>query len=442
MLRTVFVDGAALGVALVLTLVTGLVIGIAPALQVSFGREATAMKEASRGASEGRRSALVREVLVVGEVALACVLLIGGGLLLRSFIRVMDVDLGFRPEGRIMWEIGSRREFRTNAERVAFYEETAERVRAVPGVESVGLTDTPPLGRNREWGIRVKGVTYKPGEGWSAFPRLVDSRYLQVMDIPVVAGRHFTPRLTESAPKEIILNQTAADKLFPGPNPVGRQVLNAGQDWTVVGIAADVRHQSLEEGSGLEMYYPLGQQPDFSTLVMVVRSRLPVASIVPGVRAALSASDPAMPTDDYRTLGSVVDHSISPRRFVLEIIGAFAGAALLLAALGIYAVLSYSVSQRTREIGIRIALGETTARVQQRVVGRTVRLAAIGVVVGCAAAFAVSRLLQSLLYGVAPTDVVSFAGTAVILVAVAALAGYLPARRASMTDPIEALRST
>ena len=442
MLRTVSVDGVALGVALVLTLVTGLVIGIAPALQVSYGREATAMKEASRGSSEGRRSATVREALVVGEVALACVLLIGGGLLLRSFISVLDVDLGFRPEGAVVWEIGSRREFPTAAARVAFYEGVAERVRAVPGVESVGLTDTPPLGRNREWGIRAKDAVYKEGEWPSAFPRLVDSRYLQVMGIPVIAGRHFTPTLTASAPKEIILNQSLAEKLFAGANPIGRVVINAGEDWTVVGVAGNVRHQSLEEASGSEMYFPLAQQTDFSTLAMVVRSRLPVASIAPGVRAALSAADPAMPTDEYHTLATVVDRAVSPRRFVLEIIGAFAGAALLLAALGIYAVLSYSVSQRTREIGIRIALGETSAQVRQRVVGRTVRLAAIGVVIGCALAFAASRLLQSLLYGVGPTDVVSFAGTALVLVAVSALAGYLPARRASMTDPIVALRST
>jgi predicted permease len=442
MLRTISIDGTALGVALVLTLVTGLVIGIAPALQVSHGQEASTLKEASRGASEGRRSAAVREALVVGEVALACVLLIDGGLLLRSFIHVLDVDLGFRPEGRVVWEIGSQREFPNNAARVAFYEDVADRVRAVPGVEAVGLTDTPPLGRNREWGIRAKGRVYKPNEGSGAFPRLVDSRYLEVMGIAVVAGRHFTPKLTETSPKEIILNQTAAADLFPGLNPIGQVVLLGDGEWPVVGVAADVRHQSLEQGSGSEMYYPLAQNPDFSTLAMVVRSRLPLSALAGGVRAALRTADPAMPTDDFHPLGAVVDRAISPRRFVLEIIGAFAGAALLLAALGIYAVLSYSVSQRTREIGIRIALGETSARVRQRVVGRTVRLAAIGVVLGCALAFAASRLLQSLLYGVGPADVVSFAGTAVLLVAVSALAGYLPARRASMTDPVEALRST
>jgi predicted permease len=442
MLRTVSVDGAALGVALVLTLLTGLVIGIAPALQVSHGQEAATLKEASRGSSEGRRSAAVRDALVVGEVALACVLLIGGGLLLRSFIRVMDVDLGFRPEGRVVWEIGSQRDFPDNGARVLFYEELAERVRAVPGVEAVGLTDTPPLGRNREWGIRAKGVVYKPNEGPSAFPRLVDSRYLEAMGIPVIAGRHFTPKVNASSPNEIIINQTAAATLFPGLDPIGQVVLLGRGEWNVVGVAGDVRHQSLEESSGLEMYFPLAQNPDFSTLSMVVRSGLPASALAGGVRAALRAADPAMPTDDYQPLGAVVDRAISPRRFVLEIIGAFAGAALLLAALGIYAVLSYSVSQRTREIGIRIALGESAARVQQRVVGRTVRLAGIGVVVGGTAAFAASRLLQSLLYGVGPADVVSFAGTALILVAVSALAGYLPARRASMTDPIVALRST
>ena len=441
MLRTVSVDGAALGFALVLTVATGLIVGIVPALQVSRGREAAALKESSRGASEGRRSAAVREVLVIGEIALACVLLVSGGLLLRSFVHVLDVDLGFRPEGRIMWQLSSRRDFPSDTARIAFYEDVAERVRAVPGVDAVGLTDTPPLGRNREWGIRAKDGVYAKDEWPSAFPRLVDSRYLQVMQIPLVAGEHFPPKVDPGGPKLMILNQTAAAKLFPGVDPIGRFVV-LGEERRVIGVVADVRHRSLEEGSGMEMYLPLVQMPDASTLAMVVQSRLPAASIAAGVRATLNAADPAMPSADYQPLGAVVDRAISPRRFVLMVLGAFAGTALLLAALGIYAVLSYSVSQRTREIGIRIALGESTARVQQRVVGRTVRLAIAGVVVGAVGAFAASRFLQSLLYGVGPSDAVSFAGTAALLVAVAALAGYMPARRASTTDPMVALRST
>ena len=444
LLRTVTVDGTALGFALAVTLLTGLVVGIAPALQVSQGRESGALNEAGgRGTSEGRRSTAVREALVVGEVALACVLLVGGGLLLRSFVRVMEVDLGFRAEGTVMWQLASQRNFANDTARVAFYDDLAARVAAVSGVDGVGISDTPPLGRNREWGLRAKGVTYEKGQAPIAFPRLVDSRYLQVMRIPLVAGRYFTPDDNARSTAVIVINRSAAERLFPGQDPIGRAVLlGGGREHQVVGVVADVRHQSLEKSSGLEMYIPYSQNTGFGTLSLVVRSRLPAASIAGGVKAALRAADPSMPTDDYQTLGEVVDRSISPRRFILQVLGVFAGTALLLAALGIYAVLSYSVSQRVREIGIRMALGEQAGSVRRRVVQRTLALAGVGVALGAVAAFAASRLIQSLLYGVEPGDAVSFAATALVLMAVAALAGYLPARRASLVNPMVALRES
>jgi ABC-type antimicrobial peptide transport system permease subunit len=190
------------------------------------------------------------------------------------------------------------------------------------------------------------------------------------------------------------------------------------------------------------MYLPIAQTPDYQALTMVVRSRLPAESLVPGIRAALRELDTAMPTGDYQTLDSVVDRAVSPRRFILVVLGTFAGTALLLAALGIYAVLSYSVSQRIPEIGIRMALGESAGRVLRRVVGRTLMLAGTGVAIGAAVSFAVSRFIQSLLYGVEPTDVSTFAGMAAVLLLVSVVAAYLPARRASRTDPLVALRST
>jgi ABC-type antimicrobial peptide transport system permease subunit len=190
------------------------------------------------------------------------------------------------------------------------------------------------------------------------------------------------------------------------------------------------------------MYLPIAQTPDYQALTMVVRSRLPTESLVPGIRAALRELDASMPTGDHQTLDSVVDRAVSPRRFILLVLGTFAGTALLLAALGIYAVLSYSVSQRIPEIGIRMALGESAGRVQRRVVGRTLLLAGAGVAIGAALSFAVSRFIQSLLYGVEPTDVPTFAGMAAVLLLVSVMAAYLPARRASRTDPLVALRST
>jgi predicted permease len=440
LLRAASVDATALGFALAVTLLTGLAVGIAPALQVARGREASALRAAGRGASDGRRSAAVREVLVVAEVALACVLLVGGGLLLRSFTRVLDVDLGFRPAGAVAWQLSTLRDFPNDTARAAFFEGVAERVRAVPGVEAVGLTDTPPLGRNREWWVRAKGAAYEKDGGENAFPRLVDSRYLGAMGVPLVAGRPLTPQDGAASPKVTILNRTAAARLFPGADPLGRVVLLGDEEWQVVGVAGDVRHQALEKTSGLEMYFPYAQKPDFRTLTMVVRSRLPAPALAGPVAAALRAVDPTMPTGDYRPLDAVVEQATSPRRFVLAILGAFAGTALVLAALGLYAVLSYAVGQRVREIGIRMALGASAARVRRGVVRRTLLLAGAGVAVGAAVSLGTSRLLASQLFGVGAADPAAFAGAAALLLAVAALAGYVPARRAAGTEPLVALR--
>ena len=441
MLRAVSVDASALGFTLVATLVTGLVVGIAPALQLSQGREWTTLNEASRGSSGGRRSNAVREVLVVGEVALAFVLLVGGGLLLRSFVGLLDVKLGFQPDGAMMWQLDAGRSFPNDTARLAYYENLMSRLRDVPGLDVVGLTDTPPLGRNRTWGIQAKGVVYEKGEMPMVFPRLVDADYVRAMKIPLIAGRQFTHNDQAGSDLVAILNQTGAGKLFPGKDPLGQVALVFGKEVRVVGVVSDVRHQALEKESGLELYPPYAQFPYFGTLAMVVRSRVPATALAPRVQAALRAADPMLPVADYQTLDSVVDRSVSPRRFVLMVLGAFAGTALLLAALGIYAVLSYSVSQRIREIGIRMALGESAGSVRQRVVARTLLLAGAGVVMGGAVSFGATRLIRSLLYGVGPADVLSFTGAALVLVAVSALAGFLPAMRASRTDPMVALRS-
>jgi predicted permease len=440
MLHAVSIDGTVLLFSLAVSVGAGILTGILPAFQFARGGEASAMREGGRGASPGRRQTRLREILVVGEVAAACVLLVGGGLLLRSFARVLDVELGFEPHGATVWRVDTTRPFESQAERVAFYDGLVASVEALPGVEAAGLADCLPLGRNRSWGIRVKGVVYGEGDPRpSVYPRIVDHRYIPAMGIPLLEGRQFTADDLDEAARVVIVNETAANRMFEGEEPLGQLLLLGDGEWEVVGVVGDVRHRSLELASGSEIYLPMGPR-NWPTLEMVVRSPLPVESLLAPVREALGDHDPAMPSGDYRTLDSVVDRAVSPRRFTLVLLGSFGTAALLLAALGIYGVLSCSVSQRVPEIGIRMALGDSGRRVLAIVVGRTAVLAGTGVILGTAGSIVLSRLLRSFLFGVEPTDVGTFVLMNSVLVAVALVSGYLPARRASKTDPMVALR--
>lgn len=442
MLASVTLDGRVLLFSLAVALAAGVLMGILPAIQVSGGREGSAMREGTRGTSGGRRQTGVREILVVAEVAAACVLLVGGGLLLKSFSQVLNVNLGFRPEGVVAWRVDTNREFETQEERVAFYTHLVDEIENLPGVEAAGLTDCMPLGRNRSWSVRAVGAVYSENERPpTGFPRIVDYRYIPAMGIPLVSGRNFTPDDRNEEAPVIILNETGARRLFAEEDPIGRFVSLWGEvPFEVVGVVADTRHQSLEEEAGVEMYFPMGIM-GWGTLDLVVRSPVPMESLVAPVAGKIREVDPEIPTDDHRSLTSVVDRSVSPRRFTLRLLGGFAGMALILAALGIYGVLSYSVSQRVPEIGIRMALGESGGRILGRVVGRTLALAGIGTLLGVVGALGLSRLMASLLYGVEPTDPTIFAGMTFILLLTAGFAGFLPARRASRTDPMKALRA-
>ncbi|KPK61439.1 MAG: hypothetical protein AMS21_09230, partial [Gemmatimonas sp. SG8_38_2] len=442
MLRMVSVDGQALLFTLGLAIIAGLVMGIVPALHATQGGGATALNDLSRGSSAGKRSTRLREGLVVGEMAMACLLLVLGGLFLKSFRNVLDVELGFQPTNAVGWTLSTNREFETIEEMTTFFDQVVQRVEAVPGVELAGLIDALPLGRNRTWGtIRAPDAVYDDDELQSAFPHIVDHRYLAAMQIPLVAGRNFTPDDNRDGPDVVILNESAAKGVFQGQEAVGRTAGIIGRDWQVIGVVADVRHQSLEQTSGWQMYFPYSQIRDFQTLDMVVRSRLPVETLVAGVATALREIDSTMPTDEYQSLSAIVDRSVSPRRFILLLLSAFGGTALLLAALGIYGVLSYSVAERIPEIGIRMALGESGPQLRRRVVGKTMALAGTGVAIGAGLSLVGTRWIGALLYGVEPTDPFTFAGMAIILLVTSALAGYIPARRASKIDPTTAFRA-
>jgi putative ABC transport system permease protein len=440
MLSSISIDGMALAFTAGIAVFAGLAVGAVPALQVSEGGEAEALGGSARGGGGSRGARRMREILVVTEVAMACVLLVFGGLVMRSFQQVMDVDLGFDAEQAVAWQLASSQEFDTLPAINAFFDQVVENVMAVPGVEAVGLVDALPLGTNRTWGTRVVDKQYEDGEGEGFFPHMVDDRYMDAMGIRLVEGRYFGVTDTDGTAPVAIVNEQAARSIFDG-RAIGRSISMWFGDAEVVGVVGDVKHRGLELQADNEIYFPMRQVWDFQTVDMVVRTSLPPGSITTAVGAAIRNVEAQMPTEDYRTLDSVVERSVSPRRFTLQLLIAFAASALLLASLGIYGVLSYSVTERIPEIGIRMALGESAEGVRKSVVGQTMTLAVVGVSIGAFASVVGTRMISSQLYGVEPTDPLTFGGMIALLLVVALISGLIPAVRASRIDSAAALRS-
>jgi predicted permease len=439
LLSDVRIDARVLGFTLVAALLTGLLFGLVPALQVQDLKLHDTLKDSNRGSSQGRGHAWIRGALVVSEIGLACVLLVGAGLLIRSFLRVLDVDMGFRPERAAALRIDPNSSYKTQEQKNNYFTDALHRVMDVPGIEGAGLSDSLPLGHNRSWGVAAKGVQYTPETFPFGFPRIISDGYFRAMGIPLRAGRDFTERDTKGSLNVIILNETCARNLWPGEDPIGK-IVAEDVDRTVVGVVGNVHHMALEEASGNEFYIPMRQTQDYGSVDLVVRTSLPTAELASRLREALRPIEPDLPTANMRTLQTMVDRAVSPRRFVVWLLGGFAGFAMVLASLGIYAVISYSVSQRTQEIGIRMALGASAEALQRSILLQTLGLAGIGMLVGIAASWALARTLSGLLFGVTSSDPVTFAGMLLILTAVTAIAGYLPARRASRIDPMSALR--
>jgi predicted permease len=353
---------------------------------------------------------------------------------------VLDVNLGFRPEHAATVRVDPEANYSTQAQQNAYFDDVLRRVRDIPGIAAAGLTDALPLGRNRSWGAPAKGLVYPPGKFPNAFVRIVSDGYLKAMGIALIAGRDISERDVPSSGPVIVINQTMARTLWPGQSAIG-QIMRACGDRQVVGVVGDVRHLALEQGSGMEMYLPMRQCNDIASVELVVRSSLPPAELAAGVRAALIPIAPNLPGKEFRTLQQLVDKSVSPRRFVVALLGGFALFALLLASLGVYGVVSYGVTQRTQEIGIRMALGASASRLQAGIIVQTLGLAAAGMLIGAIASGLLARALGGLLFGVTATDPLTFLSMPVVLALVAAVAGYLPARRASRIDPSIALRA-
>jgi putative ABC transport system permease protein len=441
LLKTTKVDGTVLIFTLLLSCLAGLVCAVLPAIQLFSQDLREHLNESGRGGSASKQSASIRNALVVSEVAVACMLLVAAGLLIRSFIGLLEVNPGFQPQRTVAWRADLTGAFSSRAERNHYYDELVRRIESVPGIESVGLTDTLPLGRNREWGAAAKGETYPPGQYPDAFPRIVDHRYLQTMRIPLRGGRYFEVRDTAESEHVIVINETMARRLWPGRDAIGQIVQTGGGDWKVIGIVGDVRHGALESAPGAEMYQNFRQTDDWNAIEVVVRSSRPVTSFVPDVREAIKAFDAELPSTEFTTLEQVVDRTVAPRRLITELLGLFSSLGLILASLGLYGVIAYSVSQRTREIGVRMALGAQRRDVLALVLSQGARLTAGGIVIGLAGSFALTRVIRGLLFGVGPFDVVTFVSIPLVFIVVALAACWLPARHAADTNPMEALRN-
>jgi predicted permease len=442
LLASVRTDFTALSFTIGMALLTGIVFGLAPALQSAGSALHDALKDSNRGSTEAHGRRWIRSALVVSEIAFACMLLVGAGLLIRSFVRLLDVNLGFQPEHTATIRVDPDRRYATREQQDAYFDEVLRRVKEIPAVTAVAITDALPLGINRTWGLGAKGVQYERGKYPFAFVRIVSDSYAKAMAIPVRAGRDISERDTRSSEPVIVINETLARVLWPGEDPIGKIVVGpCSPERRVVGVIGDVRHLSLEQSSGNEMYLPMRQCGDHSSADLVVRSTIAPGELASAVRTALKPIAPNLPGNEFRTIQQIVDKSVSPRRFVVLLLAGFAFFALLLASLGIYGVISYSVNQRTQEIGIRMALGATAGDLQRRIVLQTLGLAGIGMVLGTAASLALTQALSGMLFGVTPTDPVTFGGMLLVLAIVAAAAGYLPARRASLIDPMTALRA-
>jgi predicted permease len=442
LLESVRIDGSALLFTLLVAIASGVLFGLLPALRVTALSLREGMQDASRGSSGGKGHAWVRDGLVVSELAFACILLVGAGLLIRSFLRVLDVNLGFQPERATALRIDPSFRIPGFAQQNSFIDEVLRRTRSVPGTLAAGITDVLPLRGDRSWAVSAVGQVYgKSHPPPEPFIRVVSDGYFEAAGIPLRLGREFTERDRASSERVVVVNETLARTLWPGQNPVGQMITTDGGR-QVVGVVADVRHAALETASGSEMYLPMRQTGDYAAMQLVVRTALPPVSLAAGIRTALRPIDPNLPVREFVAFQDLVDKAVSPRRFLVLFLAGFAAFALILASLGIYAVISYSVSQRVQEIGIRMALGASPTNVQSRILLRTLGLAALGLALGMAASRVLTSALESLLFGVTPGDPVTFIGIGALLIVVAALAGYFPARRASRIDPMVALRAS
>ncbi|HKR64478.1 MAG TPA: FtsX-like permease family protein, partial [Thermoanaerobaculia bacterium] len=443
-LDTVSLDGRVLLFTTTLSILTGIAFGLAPALSASRPNLTEALKEGTRGSTEGKRNRL-RSTLVVAAVAMSLMLLAGAGLLLRSFIHVTGVDPGYDYRNAIAMDISPRTlAYPEDAQATAFHERLRDAIRALPGVQSVAAADFLPLTRGeRFWSFEILGrPPAKPGQQPSAKTVTATPGFFTTMHIPLLKGRDLSDRDTQKTPKVIVVNEAFVREFFPNENPIGKQVQfdNTSRDTIaeIVGVVGDVRWRSLTSDPISTMFMPAGQQP--ARFMSVVVRGPQAETLGPTLRAIVRRLDPQQPIVGIKTLAGTRTESLATRRFNLILLAALAVIALILAAVGIFSVMNYAVTQRTTEIGIRMALGAEARDVFRLIVGHASRLVLIGTAIGVGGALVASRGLQTLLYGVKPTDPWTLAAIVVVIGGTALIASYLPARRAARVDPLVAIR--
>jgi putative ABC transport system permease protein len=455
-LNEVGLDLHTLGFGLLLSQLTGIIFGLAPALQLSRPNLNETLKEGGRAATEGARARRLRNALVVSEVAIAFILLVGAGLMMRSYIGLQAIDPGFNADNVLTFTVSlAGAKDRVGPGREAFYKELTERLESLPGARSVSAVNHLPLAGD-VWGtdLSIEGRPIPvPGEEINSTYRVCRPHYFSTMGISLIAGRDFTDRDVMDAPGVVIINETLARRHWPGEDPVGKRItlMDPRRDprWlTVTGVVRDVKQREWTGEPKNELYLPFqqarsyfeGTQPFSSYMTMIVRTSIDPTMLAEAARNTVWSIDRNLPVSDIASLDQVVSDAVWQERFNLQLIGIFAALAMILAAVGIYGVLSFSVAQRTQEIGIRMAMGAQQSDVLKLVIGQGMALAAAGVAIGLLGAFALTRWLSSLLYGVSATDPLTFAGISLLFGAVALLASYIPARKATNVDPMIALR--
>lgn len=447
-LHEVGLDWPVLAFALGVSLLTGLFFGLAPALGATREALLPSLKETGQRPGGGHTSPKVRSALLVTQVALALVLVVSAGLLIRTFFRLLKIDGGFNPERVLTFQLSLPTSKYTDPNQiVALYRNALERLRPLPGVAAVGVGETVPMGGEGESTvIRIPGYT-PPNSKEFPFANytIVSPGYFAAIGTPLLRGRDFSEADTAESQPVTVINTAMARRYWPGQDVLGKQVGPASPRFplaTVVGVVPDVKHVSLREDDAPEMYVLYNQKPWPSMLSMriAVRAQADPAAMTSSVRQAIQSIDPDLPLANVNTLDVLMSDSMSQPRFSMLLLGSFGGLAMILAAIGMYGVISYSVMQRTQEIGVRMALGAESRTILGMVVGQGVRLCGLGIAIGLLAAVVVTRLMKSFLYGVQPTDPLTFVGVASLLICVALLACYVPARRATKVDPVIALR--